>query len=277
MEKIIIPNKFFNVKDTLECGQTFRFKEYDKGYLVFSLDKVCYAYESGENVIIETEYKDYFYSFFDLSTDYEKIFSYANSREEEILVTASSLAKGVRILKQDAEEMLFSFIISQNNFIKRISSTIEKLCKKAGKKINSPFGSYYAFPTAQEMASLTENDYKDLGFGYRGSYFISLIQKINSGYDIEKLKTLNDNLLYRELLSLKGVGDKVANCVMLFGFYKTKSFPVDTWIEKIYLEDFKGTIKDRTKIKEYFISRFQDYSGYIQQYLFYYKRSLEIK
>jgi N-glycosylase/DNA lyase len=244
---------------------------------VYSLDKVCYLYESGDSVIIETEDKDYFYNFFDLDTDYEKIYNYANLSNREILVTASNLGRGVRILRQNAFEMLFSFIISQNNNIKRISKTIDNLCKRVGKEFSSPFGVYNAFPTAEEMAVLTIEDFKALGFGYRGDYFISLIDRILNGFDIESLKNLDDESLRSVLLGVKGVGDKVANCVMLFGFYRTKSFPVDTWIEKIYTQNFNGTLKDRTKIKDYFISEFGDYSGYIQQYLFYYKRSLESK
>ena len=93
---------------------------------------------------------------------------------------------------------------------------------------------------------------------------------------IEYLNGLDDSELYSALTSFCGVGDKVANCVMLFGFFRTKTFPVDTWIEKIYLEDFKGTLKDRKKMSEWFISEFGEYSGFIQQYLFHYKRNLEL-
>ena len=169
--------------------------------------------------------------------------------------------------------MLFSFIISQNNNIKRITSTIEKLCQRVGKKLNSPFGCYYAFPTVDELATLTESDYNNLGFGYRGRYFICLIESIKNGLDINKLKLLSDTDLYDALISLCGVGDKVANCVMLFGFFRTKTFPVDTWIEKVYSQNFNGKIKDRKKISEWFISQFGEFSGYVQQYLFHYIRN----
>ena len=276
MEIITVKNQYFNPKDTLSCGQVFRFKEYKKGYLLISGDKICYIYSEGDNTYIETEYKDYFYNYFDLSRDYSKIYDKAVSYDIEILKLSAELGKGIRILKQDSFEMLFTFIISQNNNISRITSTVEKLCEKVGKICFSPFGNYYAFPTLDELSFLTEEDYKALGFGYRGKYFISLIKEINGGLSIENLKLLPSDKLYQALTSLLGVGDKVANCVMLFGFNKTETFPVDTWIEKVYYIDFNGKLKDRKKISKWFILEFKEYSGYIQQYLFHYKRNLEV-
>lgn len=275
MEIITVKSEYFNPKDTLFCGQVFRFKEYKKGYLLISTDKICYIYSESGNTYIETEYKDYFYNYFDLDRDYSKIYDKAVSYDIKILKLSAELGKGIRILKQDAFEMLFTFIVSQNNNIRRITSTIEKLSEKVGKLCTSPFGSYYAFPTVDEMSSLTEDDYKALGFGYRGKYFISLITEINSGLSIENLKLLSTEKLYQALTSLLGVGDKVANCVMLFGFNKTETFPVDTWVEKLYYLDFNGKLKDRKKISKWFILEFKEYSGFIQQYLFHYKRNLE--
>lgn len=274
MDKIIFSSDYFNPLDTLSCGQIFRYKQFNNGFLVVSQDKICYIYTAEDKTIIETEYKDYFYNFFDLSTDYSKIFNFAVSYGNQTLLNSANLGKGIRILKQDSFEMLFSFIISQNNNIKRITQTIEKLCEKVGSKLSSPFGEYFAFPTAKQMETLTETDYKDLGFGYRGRYFIELLSKINNGFDIFKLSALSDENLYKELVSLTGVGDKVANCIRLFGFYRTAAFPVDTWIEKIYIEDFNGLLKDRKKITQWFENEFGVNSGFIQQYLFHYKRNL---
>lgn len=276
MEKLVVSNRYFSVKDTLLCGQIFRYRNYDRGYLVASTDKICYVYEYGDSVVIESDDISYFKTFFDLETDYSLIVKKALDYGNETLTKATNMGNGIRILRQDPFEMTFSFIISQNNNIKRIQKTIEKLCEKCGKKLNSSFGEYYAFPTANEMQSLTDSDYKEMGFGYRGRYFIDLIEKIKNGYLIEALKSLSRDELYNELIKINGIGDKVANCITLFGFYKTDSFPVDTWIEKIYIEDFNGTLKDRKKMTEYFISEFTEYSGYIQQYLFNYKRNSDL-
>ncbi len=277
MQKLIVKNEYFSPEDTLSCGQVFRYKKYKNGYLVISEDKICYAYNEGENVIIDSENPDYFYNYFDLSRDYNEIFNFAVNYGNKTLKNSANLGKGIRILKQSAFEMLLTFIISQNNNIKRITSTVEKLCEKVGKKLNSPFGEYYAFPTLNELKTLTEQDYKDLGFGYRAKYIISLIEKFSDGFSIENLKNLTDDELYLTLTKLEGVGDKVASCIMLFGFFRTSFFPVDTWIEKVYLQDFNGTLKDRKKISKWFISEFNQYSGFIQQYLFHYKRIIKNK
>ncbi len=270
MNKIVVNGEFFSPIDTLSCGQVFRYKEYKKGYLLISLDKICYIYTDGENTVIETEDENYFRSYFDLSRDYAEIFSKAINYGNKTLNLSAKSGKGIRILKQDAFEMLFTFIISQNNNVKRIASTVEKLCEKVGKKVGSPFISYNAFPTLEELSTLTEKDYKELGFGYRGNYFIKVINALKSGLGVEKLKLLGDKDLYNALTSLHGVGDKVANCIMLFGFFRTKTFPVDTWIEKIYINHFNGKEKDRKKMAEWFIAEFDEHSGYIQQYLFHY-------
>lgn len=270
MKKIIVNGEYFNPIDTLSCGQVFRYKVYKRGYLLISTDKICYIYSDGDNTVIETENEDYFRNYFDLSRDYAEIYKKAISYNVKTLNLSAKVGKGIRILKQDAFEMLFTFIISQNNNVKRIASTVEKLCEKVGKKVNLTDISYYAFPTIEELSTLTEKDYKELGFGYRGNYFISVINSIKNGLDIEKLKLLSDQELYKTLTSLRGVGDKVANCIMLFGFFRTKTFPVDTWIEKIYINHFNGKEKDRKKMSEWFISEFGEYSGYIQQYLFHY-------
>lgn len=274
MTSLTVKSEYFNPIDTLSCGQVFRYKPYEKGYLLISGDKICYIYKEGDDIVIQTEYKDYFYNYFDLSRDYFNIYNLAVNYGNQTLKLSAESGKGIRILKQDAFEMLFTFIISQNNNIKRITATVEKLCEKVGKKLTSPFGDYYAFPTLKELCVLTDKDYKELGFGYRGKYFICLIENLKNGLSIERLKSYEDSKLYSELTSFCGVGDKVANCVMLFGFFRTKTFPVDTWIEKIYLEDFNGTLKDRKKISEWFISEFNEYSGYIQQYLFHYVRNV---
>lgn len=273
MEKLVVSNEYFNATDTLCCGQIFRYREYGNGYLVVAKNKICYLYEEGNNTVIESDDVNFFRNFFDIETDYSVIVKKALEYGNKTLTEASIKGKGIRILKQDPFEMTFSFIISQNNNIKRIQQTIEKLCKKCGKKLSSVFGDYYAFPTATEMQKLTELDYKELGFGYRGRYFIDLLAKIKSGFLIEALTPLSRDEVYNELIKINGIGDKVANCITLFGFYKTDSFPVDTWIEKIYIEDFNGTLKDRKKMTEFFLEQFGIYSGYIQQYLFHYKRT----
>lgn len=277
MTKIITEEEFFNVKDTLECGQIFRFKPFEKGYLVFSKDMACYAYnEDGKAVIeCETENEGYFRYFFDLSRDYSLIYSRAKKSRYDIVSRAAEAGKGIRILNQDKTETLFSFLTSQNNRIPRIKSIIERTCSARGVK-NSFLGEeYYSFPSPEELFDDDVGFYNGLGYGYRSDFIRSTAKRLikNAG-ELDEMAVLSTTELKASLMSFKGVGPKVADCVSLFAYHKTDAFPVDTWIEKLYREDFNGAEKNRNKINEFFVNSFGEDSGYIQQYVFYYKRSI---
>ncbi len=278
MDKIVVKEEFFSVEDTLKCGQVFRFFPYQKGYKIISQDKCAYAYNENGYAVIEClkEDRDYFCAYFDLGNDYLKIYSNAKTYGG-ILSVAAEAGKGIRILKQDKTETLFSFMISQNNNIPRIKGTIEKLCTALGEKKEFCGEIFYGFPSVSVMAEQSAEFYKSIGLGYRAEYILSLAKKINAGYNVNALSDLETMMLKRELLSIYGVGEKVCDCVLFFGFGKTDSFPVDTWLEKVYREDFSGEIKDRKKISAYFTNLFKENSGYFQQYLFHYKRNVENK
>jgi N-glycosylase/DNA lyase len=271
MEKFDFDATYFNPTDVLECGQIFRFEPFKDGYKVFSADKACYIHSDGVKTTVESEHPNYFYHYFDLERDYSKLVEKAKSFNIPMLNDAVEKGKGIRILNQNSEEMIYSFIISQNNNIPRIKGIISRICAGVGKKREFMGEDYYTFPTSSALAQQSAEYYKSLGAGYRDSFIFETANRITAE-GIEHLKNLNANELKKQLLTYKGIGPKVADCVCLFGFGKADSFPVDTWIEKIYREDFNGTLTDRNKINAYFTSMFGEYSGYIQQYLFYAKR-----
>ena len=275
MKVIQVSSEFFDIKATLTCGQIFRYEKLDNGYMVFSADKDCFVENINDKIYIHTSYPEYFYNFFDLDTNYAKIYNFATSQKSQVIVNASKMAKGIRILRQDAYEMIVSFIISQNNNIPKIKKSIEYICANAGTQKISKHGKFYTFPTKEQLYDKDITFYKDAGLGYRAEYLYNFIKTLKNGFDVDTLKNKSKDEIYDKIISIKGVGEKVANCILLFGFYKTESFPVDTWIEKIYKEDFKGSLTDRVKMTKYFINEFKEYSGYIQQYLFYYKRSVK--
>ena len=274
IEKIVFDSEYFDALSTLDCGQIFRFNKIDNGYLVLSKDKGAVIYTQNNKTTIEchAQDKDYFINFFDLDRDYKSICERAKQENISILSNAVDNAKGIRILNQDKVETLFSFIISQNNNIPRIKSIIEKLCIGLGEKKEFCGIEYYAFPTVQKMAKTNLKFYQEIGLGYRARYIKNLAEKLNNGLDLQQLSLLSTKELRKELTKILGVGTKVADCVILFGYHKSDSFPVDTWIEKVYIEDFKGKLKDRTKIADELTLRFKENAGYYQQYLFYHKR-----
>lgn len=263
---------YFNPTDVLECGQIFRFEPFREGYRVFSADKDCYIFTEGNKTIVESLYAEYFYNFFDLDRDYSKIIEMVDGFGVQTLSCACEKAKGLRLLNQNREEMIYSFIISQNNNIPRIKGIISRICDGLGKKCSSPFGDFYAFPTSAALAQKPPEYFKALGAGYRDVFLAETSKKI-AEEGISCLEELPYDALKKQLLTYKGIGPKVADCICLFGFGKRDAFPVDTWIEKLYREDFGGTLTDRNKINAYFTSMFGQYSGYVQQYLFYAKRS----
>lgn len=277
MQKIKYPSEYFDAADTLYCGQLFRFTPKGNGFNVYSRDKSCYLFTDGAETVIECEDADadYFYNYFDLKRDYSAIVKRACDFGGALAVAAGK-AKGVRILNQDAEEALFSFVVSQNNNIPRIKGIIERLCAALGEEKSFGGETYRAFPAAKAMAARETDFFYGVGLGYRAPFVKRLAEDVASGnVDVNALKKLPSEDLKTALKGIYGVGQKVADCAALFGFGRTDSFPADVWIEKVYREDFGGTLTDRAKISAWFENLFGDDSGYFQQYLFYYKRTLE--
>lgn len=265
---------YFNPEQTLDCGQTFRFKPYKDGYFVISADRACYVYINGNKTVIESDDADYFYGYFDLNRDYSEIVDRAKSFGVPLLTHSAESFKGMRLLNQNKEEMLYSFIISQNNNIPRIKGIISRICRGLGEKRELAGEEFYTFPTTEKLALAGAEFFKNAGCGYRDTFLAETSARVleeGIGY----LDTLDAAELKKQLLTYKGVGPKVADCISLFGFAKRDAFPVDVWIEKIYREDFHGTLTDRKKINEYFCNLFGKDAGYIQQYLFYGKRTFK--
>ncbi len=262
------PSEYFNVKDTLECGQIFRYKQISENtYNVFSLDKFAQVSQEGDVVVVKTLDKDYFWNFFDCDTDYSQKVARI-SQISPIMAEACKFGKGIRILNQNLVEMIFCFIISANNNIKRIQLIVERLCDALGEQ--TPFGR--AFPTVQKMAEQSVEFYSRLGAGYRDKYLLATAQKLLE-YDLAKLTTMDTPTARKELLSFMGVGPKVADCILLFGMRHGDVFPVDTWLKKVYHNYFEQGHRDQD-ISQYFCSLFGEDAGLCQQYLFYYQRNV---
>ncbi len=269
-DKIVITHPYdFDVIQTLNCGQIFRFVIDGNSAKVYSMDKFAYITWDSEKIEIHTDDVEYFYNFFDLDRDYSKIKD--ELRKDEFLKSAVDYGSGIRIINNDAYEIIISFIISANNNIKRIKNSIEYLCQHFGKHM----GSYYAFPTLNELKKVTIQQFKQAGLGYRAEQMYMTVQRL-ADVDIENLKSEEKDQQFKFLLSLKGVGEKVANCIMLFGLGVKDVFPVDTWINKVYNDLTHTNTTDRKKITQELTARYKDLSGYAQQYFFYYYRDNKI-
>lgn len=269
---IIVTNlKEFNIIHILECGQVFRYKKDQDGYVVYSKDKMAKITSYRDKIIIETDDVDYFINYFDLDTSYADIKNQLS--KFEVLVPMLSDAYGIRILNQDPFEMIICFIISANNNIKRIQMIIENICAKFGNYNEK--NEFFEFPSREQLMNASVQDFVDIGAGYRANYLYKVVRELeNFDYDYVKSNSSEKSLPY--LLSLSGVGPKVADCILLFGFHKGDVFPVDTWIVKVYNSYFSNELVfDTKKIRRELTNIFGNLSGYAQQYLFYYKRILE--
>ena len=295
---ILFDGNNFSLSETLECGQVFRFERIDVGqpfscvldcdlfevvdeyrrragypiYISRAEDKVCYCFEDEKNVCLVSDDEDYFYNYFDLDRDYEYIanevkrLSKKAGFDPDLFPEAVDFARGIRILNQSPWEALISFIISQNNNIPRIKGIIRRLCAELGERTAD---GGFAFPTPEKAASRDKSFYSGIGLGYRDSYVLETAKKIRDGYRLSDIFDMDADAAAAELRTFKGVGEKVADCILLFGFHKTDSFPVDVWIDRAYRK-MGGVSTDRKKIRRELVDVFGDLSGYAQQYLFNY-------
>lgn len=258
---IILWQEDFDLDQTLDCGQAFRWKkirsEYDCTYTGFFLNDSLTISQKDDYFILhdtsESEFLNKWVEYFDLNTDYfelKKLFS-----RDDTLKKACKFSGGIRLLKQDAWECLCSFIISQNNNIPRIKLIIERLCTHYG-----------YFPTPDELAVETPESIEYLKSGFRAKYIIDAAQKVSSGeVNLEEIKKMPIEEARQKLIAIKGVGAKVSECVLLFGMYRTEAFPVDVWIKRVLERYYPDGFPEFAK----------QYAGIAQQYLFHYIRNFE--
>lgn len=253
----------FDVKETLECGQVFRYKVRDFGYTVYSSDQKAdiYCQESGTKIF--TNNKKYFINYFDFYTNYDKIKS--SLEANPILGDSVLYGSGIRILNADPLEMIVEFLISQNNNIPRIKTIVERICEAYGEDK----GDFYAFPTLDRLKSIPLEFFSNIKCGYRDRYLYETIKMLGDSIKIDDIRSMSTDNARRYLMRLKGVGRKVADCILLFGFHKTDVFPTDTWIVKAYNAIYNSNETNAEKISRHFTHEFGEYSGFAQQYLFY--------
>ncbi|MDY6065913.1 MAG: DNA glycosylase [Finegoldia sp.] len=272
----------FEPKHIFECGQAFRwFVEDDGSYTTVDADSFINVKKNDDLIILKNCSQDDFYNkwenYFDLNTDYEQI-----KRElsfNETLRDAIDYGYGIRILNQDQFSTIISFIISANNQIPRIMKSVDLICKNYGNPIGSFKGrELYSFPTPKVLASLEADELREIcRVGFRDRRIIDTSSEIAKGnFDIKKSLSLPDEELKEELMKLPGVGPKVSDCIMLYSYKRSSTFPVDVWIKRVMEFLF---IKEETKkslISSYAHDLFGDAAGYAQQYLFYYGRENSI-
>ena len=258
----------FDPQSTLTCGQVFRYGHENDFWWVIAGENYAKIYSLGEkNYKIVTTNPKFFVNYFDFDKDYAKIITELG--KFDVLKKPIEYGRGIRILHQDLAEMIISFIISACNRIPRIQKSLNLISEHFG--IKHEWG--YAFPTLEKLALISENDFKSFGCGYRSAYLVQTISVLTNSNFLSELAQMDTPTAKKALKGLAGIGDKVADCILLFALSRVDVFPVDTWIHKVYTDEFGGKEKNRAKISRFLVDTFGALSGYAQQYLFYYKRS----
>ncbi|MCI9287804.1 MAG: 8-oxoguanine DNA glycosylase [Clostridia bacterium] len=279
---IIDNNKTFEPKHIFDCGQCFRWNiEDDESYTGVFGNNVLNVKKEGNKItfkgICEKDIKQVVEDYFDFNTNYEKI-KEKLANVDEYLKQSIEFGNGIRILNQDLWETIISFIISANNNIPRIKGIIERISKKYGKKIEWSGKEYYTFPTIQELSEATVEDFRALGLGFRDKRIYETTKIfIDREMTIEELIEEQDvNKLREKLLTLPGVGPKVADCIMLFGLKRFEVFPIDVWVRRVmndlYIKNEDETKVKNTEIEKLAVEKYSNLAGLAQQYLFYWRR-----
>ncbi len=256
--RIIVDAADLDIKATLECGQLFRFEKIDGGYTVKSGADSCNVYSVGDEVVIETSAVDYFVNFFNLDRDVNRL-KRELARFPELTDPLNSCG-ALRILHQPLFETIISFIISANNNIPRIKTIISRICAEFGG----------VFPSPEQLANVQLRTLNALGCGYRSQYIIDSSKMCAESDLLNRLYAAQTADAQKMLMSLPGVGQKIADCVSLFALGRLEVFPIDTWMFKTQRIGMESETQVRTRL----MNKYGAYAGYAQQVLFYYNAIL---
>lgn len=264
-QKLKIENVgLFDLAQTFDCGQCFRWNPNEDGsYTGVLHGRVITIWRSGDDLEVEgvdeRELQELLIPYLALDEDYEELQRLFH--QSEILGSAVDYASGIRVLRQDSWEALCSFIISQNNNIKRIKGIVENLCRSFGDDLG---GGYYSFPSAERLAGLTVEDLAPLRSGFRAKYILDAAQRVSDGrIDLDEIRSMDIASAENKLMEIKGVGIKVAHCALLYGFHRIECLPVDVWMKRAMAVMFPDGLPENML----------PYAGIAQQYIFHYSRN----
>ncbi|MBQ7986476.1 MAG: DNA glycosylase [Clostridia bacterium] len=269
----------FELLETFDCGQCFRWDKEDDAYFGVAFGMPLKIAQKGDVITLYNTSRDgwdkVWSGYFDMERDYGEIKNRLS--QDPVMKTASSFGGGIRLLAQEPFECLISFIISASNNIPRIKKIIDSLCTNFGDKVTYLGKDFYTFPTPERLASLELSDLAVIKAGFRDKYILNAAKAVASGQiDLGCLKSASYEYAKGELLKLSGVGNKVADCVLLFSLEKYASFPVDVWIKRIMEHCYFDGETDKETISLLAYEKFGELGGFAQQYLFYWARENKI-
>lgn len=274
---LIIKNVNIDLKATITCGQIFRYEEEnDNSYTIIYSDRIINIKQDNNNLIVKSNNEE---NIVNIVKDYLSLDKSYDEMNKVLLKADPSLKEiidyctGFKIMKTPKFETIISYIISQNNRVAQIKKSLDNISKEYGKKVVFNNKEYYLFPTEKELSKCTIEKLREAKVGFRDKYIYEFIQNVNDNkFAINKIDNLNtkDALIY--LMQNKGIGLKVASCILLFAYERYDVFPIDTWVKKYMKEHYN--LETQKEIEDYSKNKFKNYSGLFIQYIFHYNRNM---
>lgn len=270
--------KDFNLKDTVTCGQIFRFEiEEDNSYTIILSDRVVNLKLENNKLHVEASnmknIEEIIKKYFDLEYNYNSINKKLLSIDKNNKKIIDSCI-GLKMINEPKFEVIISYILSANNGVPQIRNSLNNISKMFGKKVTFRNKEYYLFPTIEEIKSASIEDFRNCKAGFRDKYIYEFIRKIsNKEFDLDIIEKMNSEEALNYLMTNKGIGEKVASCILLFGYHRFDVFPIDTWVKKYMKEKYElNSVKE---IREYMYNKYKENCGLIIQYVFHYSRNIK--
>jgi len=266
-----------DLDNTITCGQIFRYKqEEDNSYTVILSDRVVNIKYQNNTLFIDSNKLDnleeIIKEYLDLNRDYESIIENFKKLDTN-MIECLDKSKGLKIIKQDPLECTISYVISQNNSVRNIQNSLNLISEYYGEKVLFNNKIYYLFPKLDKLTQITEEEFRKCKVGFRDKYLTIIIRAIHTEkLNLKEIYNMNSIDALNYLMSFKGIGMKVASCILLFAYHKFDVFPIDTWVKKYMLENFN--IEGEKNIREYTKKIYEEYSGLVIQYMFNSKRNM---
>jgi N-glycosylase/DNA lyase len=277
--EFVLPAEDYDLDATLGCGQAFGWEKDERGWTGVVRGKWVRLNPTAGGIRVQTRdamrARDWLKDYLQTSVNIQEIIA-TFPKDDAHLGDAVKTCRGLRLLRQDPWECLASFILSSTKQIVQIRQIVSALSERFGRRVDVPDGETqrFAFPTADQLSVLSESDLRACKMGFRAPYLLAAAQRVASGdINLQKIRNMEMNDAREELMRLDGVGEKIADCVLLFGYGFPMAFPVDVWVRRVLVKFyFRGRTVKAERLRRFIGTHFSANAGYAQQYLFHHVR-----